>query len=366
MRRPFLLASLAGLALVAAGCRGGGGAGPEPIVIGAAGPWKEGYGEMARRGVELALAEINAAGGVGGRPLVPALRDDGGDGATAARIAGEFVANRALVAVVGHVNSGAMMAAAHVYDGALPAVATTATSPDLSGISPWTFRVISSDSVNGIDLARFARTLGPRAAILYENDAYGRGLAEAFQRHFDGEIVGNDPIASGDGDFEPFISYYQRRRPDVVFVAGTDASGLAILREAKRQRLRAAFLGGDGWSALTSDTATSEGAFAAVPFTPADPRPEVQAFVAAFRQRYDVEPDGNAALSYDATRLIARAIGEVGPDRAAVRDWLAGLRERGAFRGVTGPIAFDAQGDVVGRGFVMTRISRGALTVARR
>ncbi|HVE78838.1 MAG TPA: ABC transporter substrate-binding protein [Gemmatimonadaceae bacterium] len=366
MPRPSLLAPLAVLALLAGGCRGGGGAGPEPIVVGVAGPWQEGYGQMARRGVELALAEINAGGGVGGRPLTADMRDDGGDGARAARIAGEFVANRALVAVVGHVNSGAMMAAARVYDGGLPAVATTASSPDLSGISPWAFRVISSDSVNGIDLARFARTLGPRAAILYENDAYGRGLAEAFQRHFGGEIIGVDPISSGDGDFEPFISFYQRRRPDVVFVAGTDASGLAILREAKRQHLRAAFLGGDGWSALTRDTATSEGAFAAVPFTPADPRPDVQGFVAAFRERYDMEPDGNAALSYDATRLLARAIGEVGPDRAALRDWLAGLRERGPFRGVTGPIAFNENGDVVGKGFVMTRISRGALTVARR
>jgi branched-chain amino acid transport system substrate-binding protein len=362
MRRLPLLLALVGFPLLGGACRGGR-AGPEPVVIGAAGPWKEGYGEMARHGVELAVAEINAAGGVDGRPLSPALRDDGGDGATAARIAGEFVANPDLVAVVGHVNSGAMMAAARVYNGALPAVATTASSPDLSGISPWTFRVISSDSVNGIDLARFARTLGSRAAILYENDAYGRGLAEAFQRHFGGEIVSIDPIASGDGDFEPFISFYQRRRPDVVFVAGTDASGFAILREAKRQGLRAAFLGGDGWSALTTDTTLSEGAFAGVPFTPADPRPEVQAFVAAFRKRYGVEPDGNAALSYDATRLVALAITEAGPDRAAVREWLAGLRARGAYRGVTGPIAFAESGDVVGKGFVMTRITRGALTV---
>ena len=63
------------------------------------------------------------------------------------------------------------------------------------GISPWVFRMISSDSVNGLRIARFCRKLGRgRAAILYENDSYGRGLAEAFRRNFSGDVVSIDPI----------------------------------------------------------------------------------------------------------------------------------------------------------------------------
>jgi branched-chain amino acid transport system substrate-binding protein len=355
------------LLLVAALALLGGCAGDSaPVVIGAAGPWKESYGLANRRGVELAIQHVNAAGGVRGRPLQAVFRDDDGDGATAARIAAEFVADPRIAAVVGHVNSGAMVAAAKVYDGALPAVATTATAPELTGISRWTFRVITSDSATGVALARFAAGLGRRrAAILYENDAYGRGLADAFRRAFAGEVVSIDPIDAGAADFEPYVTWYRQHGPDVLFVAGTEVSGLALLREARRQGLSVDFLGGDGWTGVTGDTAASEGVYIAAPFTPADPRLEVQRFVEAFRARFGVEPDGNAALAYDATRLIAQAIDHAGVDREAIRGQLASLAARNGHPGVTGTIKFDASGDLVGRGSLMTRVERGKLVPTR-
>jgi branched-chain amino acid transport system substrate-binding protein len=168
------------------------------VTFGAAGPWNENYGIMNRRGIELAVEELNA------RPdrRVPELRvlfrDDQADAIRAAAVAREFVDSADVVAVIGHLNSAPMAAAARVYDGKLPAVSTTASSPDLSGISPWAFRVISSDSMNGLQIARFAmRTGRRRAAILYENNSYGRGLTDAFQRGFRGDIISVDPIAEG-------------------------------------------------------------------------------------------------------------------------------------------------------------------------
>ena len=357
-------ARLLAVALLAAlgGCRDS----STPIVIGAAGPWKESYGLANRRGVELAVQQINATGGIDGRPLEVEYRDDDGDGAAAARIAADFVSDSRIVAVVGHVNSGAMVSAAKVYDGALSAVATTATAPELSGISPWAFRVITSDSATGVALARFAGGLGRRrAAILYENDPYGRGLADAFRRAFGGEVISIDPIDAEAGDFEPYVTWYRSRRPDVVFVAGTEVSGLALLREARRQGLATDFLGGDGWTGVTLDTAASEGVYIAAPFTAADPRQEVQRFVQAFRAKYGADPDGNAALAYDATRLVAQALVEAGDDRAAVREYLATLSQRNGYPGVTGPIRFDENGDLVGRGALMTRVERGDLVPSR-
>jgi branched-chain amino acid transport system substrate-binding protein len=357
-RRLVLVAALAALA----GCGGS----STPILVGAAGPWKEGYGLANRRGVELALQQINAAGGVHGRPLEAVFRDDDGDGAAAARIASEFVADPRIAAVVGHVNSGAMVAAAKIYDGALPAIATTATAPELTGISEWTFRVITSDSATGVALARFAGSLGRRrAAILYENDAYGRGLADAFRRAFPGDVIGLDPIGAEAADFEPYVTYYRERHPDVVFVAGTEVSGLSLLREARRQGLAADFLGGDGWTGITLDTAAAEGVYIAAPFTAADPRQEVRRFVEAFKARFGVEPDGNAALAYDATRLLGQALEAVGDDRAAVREYLATLAMRNGYPGVSGTIRFDENGDLVGRGALMTRVERGTLVPSR-
>ncbi|HEX4469580.1 MAG TPA: ABC transporter substrate-binding protein [Gemmatimonadaceae bacterium] len=360
MRKRLLIASTVAWFLLA--CRFTTGS---PIVLGAAGPWTEEYGAMNRRGIELAIDELNARSGSTAPRVQVVFRDDGGDGMRATAIAQEFVNRRDIVAVIGHVNSGAMVAAARVYDGHLPAVATTASTPALTGISPWTFRVISSDSTNGLEIARFVMRRGRRrAAILYENNAYGRGLTDAFVRGFKGEIVSADPIAEGGAqDFEPFVTYFKRQSPDVVFVAGTGSSGLAFLREARRQALRADLVGGDGWSVLAADTILADGIYVGAPFSAEDNRAEAQRFVEKFRRRYGMTPDGNAALAYDATMLLANVAIRAGSHRERVRDYLAQLGESGGFHGVTGTIAFSAQGDPVGKAIVMTRVRNGALTI---
>jgi branched-chain amino acid transport system substrate-binding protein len=321
---------------------------------------------MNRRGIELALTEINARTERRGQPIRVLFRDDQGDAIRASQIAQEFVNNAKVIAVIGHVNSGAMVSAARLYDGGhLPAVATTASSPTLSGLSPWTFRVISSDSMNGLEIARFAMRLGKRrAAVLYENNAYGRGLTDAFQRGFKGEVISADPIAEGPRqNFEPYVTYFMRQRPEIVFVAGTGESGFAFLREARRQGLPAELVGADGWSVLTSDTANAEGVLVAAPFSAEDTRPEAKRFVRRFEARYGITPDGNAALAYDATMVIAEAVQRAGADRTHVRDFLAGLETHGGFKGATGVIRFNAAGDPIGKSVVMTRIRRGALMV---
>ena len=349
--------------LLLAGCSRSG----DSYTIGAAGPWKEGYGIMSRRGIDLAVDEINHAGGINGAGLKVLARDDEASGSRAAEIATEFVSNPEVLAVVGHVNSGAMLAAARIYDEQLTAVATTASSPDLTGVSKWTFRVISSDSLNGVILARFASRIGgtsgalKNAAILYENDSYGRGLADAFRRSFRGTIISFDPISES-VDPEPFISFYKQRQPGIVFVAGREKSALSILREAKRQGFNAIFVGGDGWQGIVTDTDASEGAYVGTSFNSEDPDPSVQRFVRVFQQKYSMRPDAFAALAYDATRLVAEALRKNGKDRNGVRNYLSSLKGSSAFDGVTGPIYFNTSGDPIGMGFRVAQVVSGALT----
>jgi branched-chain amino acid transport system substrate-binding protein len=332
------------------------------VVFGAAGPWNEAYGKANQNGIQLALDEINASPAWRGRHLQIEFQNDSGSGARASAVAQEFVNDPRIVAVVGHVTSGAMVAAAHVYDKHLAAVATTATSPSLTGVSPWAFRVIPSDSANGMTIARFANKLGrKRAAVLYENNAYGRGLADNFRRSFAGELIAFDPIGeSADQDFDAFVSWYKREHPDLVFVASTDPSGLSFLREARKQHLDADLVGGDGWQTLAPN-ALADGIYVGAPFSAQDPRPEVQTFVAAYRRKYSDVPDGNAALAYDATKLLAQAVEKVGPDRAKIRTYLATLGED--YHGVTGKIRFRPDGDPVDKGIVMTRVKQGAMVV---
>jgi len=349
---------LAGLAACGHGAKG-------TVTFGAAGPWTQAYGQANKNGIQLAVEEINASPEwQNGRHLEIVFADDSGNGVRASEVAQHFVDSTSIVAVVGHVNSGAMVSAAHVYDKHLAAVATTATSPSLTGISPWAFRVIPSDSANGMRIAQFANKLGrKRAAVLYENNPYGRGLADNFRKSFAGQIISLDAIGEGaDQSFEPFVSWFKREQPDVVFVAGTDASGGAFLKEVRRQGLNSDLVGGDGWQTLASSE-LADGIYVGAPFSAQDPRPEVREFVAAYEKKYNASPDGNAALAYDATKLLASAVEKVGADRKKIRDYLAGLTETTAYRGVTGTIHFRADGDPFGKGIVMTRVRHGAMQV---
>jgi branched-chain amino acid transport system substrate-binding protein len=360
MRRTLLPA----LALTLAACSDSG-----SYTLAAAGPWTEGYGIQNKLGLELAVNEINSAGGINGHRLDLVERDDKADGAVATSIAEEFVRTPKISAVIGHVNSSGMLAAAQVYNGELPAVATSATSPDLTGISSWSFRVISSDSLNGIALANFASQMPgpiggpPVAAVLYENNTYGRGLADSFRRAFRGTIVSIDPIDADLTDAEPYISYLKARQPQIVFIAGRVPSGTVILREAKRQNVQAEFVGGDGWQGIAPDTSISEGVYIGMSFTPEDTTAAARTFVSNFERRFHSIPDAHAALAYDATMLLAQALRDRGPDRRAIRDYLAGLTAKTAYPGLTGRIWFEKTGDPVGIRFKVLRVHNGLLTL---
>ncbi len=338
---------------------------PKEYLLGAAGPQTVAYGIQNQHGIDLAVDEINRAGGIDGVPVRVVTRDDHANGSDAARIAGEFVANQQILAVIGHAGSGTEVSAAHVYDaGHLPAVATTPSSPDISGISPWIFRMISSDSVNGVTLAHFASSLSDslhrrvRVAVLYHNDSYGRGLADAFLHSFNGEVLSSDPIGT-DTNLEPYISYFKRRSPDIVFVASDEDLGIKVLREARRQALGVTFLGGDGWQGVVSEPA-SEGAFIGTPFTAQSTGAATRTFAAAFHARYGMVPDAHAALAYDATRLVASALRSGATSRTKVRAYLASLNRTTAFTSLSGPTWF-ASTDPVGDTFRMTRVHDGVM-----
>jgi len=351
------------LALLSCACSLGGSA-RAAYTIGAAGPWQLEQGRNARLGIELARREINDAGGVNGHTLLIREVDDGADGASASGSARKFVDDRTVSAVVGHATAAAIAAAARVYDGQLAAVATAAGAPDLAGIPAWVFRLMPGDSAEGAGLARFAqRSAHKRAAILYENNPRGRALADGFRGNFRGEFVAYDPIRADAWKREVFVSYLRLRQPDIVFIAGLAGSALPLLAEASRQELKADVIGGDGWAGVVARADVSAGAYVGAPFVPSDPRPEVQKFVAAFRAaNRGAQPDANAALGYDATKLVAAALAAVGPDRRKIRDWLAALPA--PFAGVTGPIRFLPTGEPAGSRVVMSRVrSDGTLVV---
>src|SRR5437660_1131721 len=166
------------------------------------------------RAAQLAVNQINARHGVRGRPLELRIADDSGSEDTAVRVAERLYADPSVVAVVGHLSSGPTIAAARVYGaGASPVamVSPSASSPDLSGLSPWVFRVCPSDLQHGPELAHFAwRSLGARrAGIIYINNDYGRGVRGTFAAEFTrpaGAVVEADPYVPATQSLEPDLS----------------------------------------------------------------------------------------------------------------------------------------------------------------
>ena len=361
------LAALAFLGTVAwAGCGRGG---PDGGVVrfGVAAPLEQSYGANALRGAEIARAEINAGGGIGGRTLEFVARSDSADPEVAVRVANEFFADRSVIAVIGHVNSGATLAAATVYNRGLVAVAPSATSPEITHAGDWVFRVAPSDAANARVLADFAlRSLGRRVAVLFANEPYGRGLKEAFVQAFvagGGRVLEEHPYLEVETrDFEPYLLSVRRAAPDFVFIAGLEDGAALIIEQARALGIRVPFLGGDGLVGLVRRGPVFDGTYVGLLYHPDTPGAPSRAFVQAYRERYGEDPDPYAALAYDAARLLVEAAREAGPQRAKIRAYLADVgRAHPPMTGATGPIRFDENGDVVGKPFAVGRIAGGRI-----
>lgn len=357
-------ASFAGVALAAVFLWACGDTG-ETVRLGVAGPLDQVLGAHTLRGTQLARDQINAAGGIDGAPLELVAVNDSADAGRAVSVAAEFFSDPSLVAVIGHSNSGALLAAASVYERGLPAISATATSPEITEAGRWIFRVAPSDAATSEGLARFAlRHLGDRAVMLYANDAFGRGLREAFGAAYvagGGELVREYPYIEWDTeDFALYLEAARPARPDLIFVAGLDHGGGRIVRQARRLGIEAPILGGDGLLGLVGRDPIYDGTYVLVHYHPDAPGQANREFVEAYRAAYGDAPDAYAALAYDAVRLVTQAMREVGPDRARIRDYLEEVgSERPAFVGVSGAIAFDEHGDPIEKSVGVGRI-RGA------
>ncbi len=353
-----------------AGC----GAGDDPIVIGIAGPFGQARGASMLRAAELAVKEVNAAGGLRGRSVELLALDDSANNDVAVRVAQRFYDDRRVVAVVGHLTSGTTLAAAPIYGGGrlpLPVISPSASSPELSDAGPSVFRICPDDLAHGEALAALARDrlLARRVAILFHDDAYGRGIRASFSRVFlrlGGTVVSDDPFLPSIPTFEPYLERLRRRGgADVIMVAGTREVAVRILATLDSLGITTPVIGGD---ALTGIEAAAGGreVYVSASYLADRPSDRNAAFLAAYREVSSDPPDHRGAGSYDIIHLLARAIAEAGPNRSAIQRYLTGVGTRSpAYDGVTGTIAFDEQGDVPEKQVWIGAVRDGRLVSAR-
>ncbi|AGW13962.1 ABC transporter substrate-binding protein [Megalodesulfovibrio gigas] len=336
---------------------------PSPFTGAAAG-----YGDNVKAGVELKLAEINAAGGINGKQVVAEFLDEQCDPKEAATVAAKIVQDDAIVGVVGHLCSSAHLAALPNYvKKGIVAVSPTATNVTISEKNKdkagkaWSYRVVYRDDFQGAFLARYAsQVLGLKAiAVFYENNDYGIGLKEAFVKEAKKiglAVVGEEGYMKGASDFTPQLTSLKSKNPDGLFISGYYNEGALIATQAKKLGMNVAKFGADGldnadYIKLAADAA--ENTYMTVPFLAEAASADAQAFLKKFADTYKRESDWMSANAFDATGVVLEAVKAAGMDRAKVRDAIAAMNSpETGFKGITGNTYFDANGDCLKNAFV--------------
>lgn len=330
------------------------------VVIGAAWSWDALEAQLHYgKGMDLAVEELNAGGGVLGRRLRLLRLDDQESVDHGRMVAQELGRNPDVVAVIGHLHSYVTVSAAPIYDlSGVLLVSATSTTPALTNKGyRRVFRTVFNDVDVGQQMAQYAHGRGHRRMVIYyTRDEYGRALANAFEEQLvqrGGQIVNResyDPnLSANPVAAEQTVSAWTNWEFDAVFIAGRGAQAALLVRELRRRGIRVPVLGSDAMATpefLETGADAVEGTVIASAFHPEAPDPEVQRFREAFRARYGFDPEVGPALGYDAVRVLAQAMREAGsaePDRVAAA--MRGLR---GYRGVTGAFTFDRDGNLVG------------------
>ena len=336
------------------------------ILIGSAGPLTGQYavfGIQMKTGVEKAVADLNAKGGVLGQKLVMETGDDACDPRQAVAVANQLAGKKVAV-VIGHYCSGSSIPASAVYDEAgIIEISPASTNPKFTEDNrPNVFRTCGRDDQQGIVAGDYLADhyKDKKIAILNDKSAYGKGLADETKKELNKRGIQeavNESYTAGEKDYSALVSKMKAANVGLIYVGGYHTESGLIIRQAKQQGLNATLMSGDAtvttefWS-ITGDA--GEGTL--MTFSP-DPRknPKAAPIVAEFKKD-NVEPEGYVLYAYGAMQAWAQAVTKVGSMNT---EQVAAALKSNQFDTVLGTIGFDKKGDVTAPGYVVYRWHAG-------
>jgi len=313
------------------------------------------FGISTKNGIDMAVDDLNKAGGLLGKKVRVIVEDDQGKPEEAQTVVTKLITKDQVMAVLGEVASSRTMAAAPVaQQNGIPLISPSSTNPKVTEIGDYIFRVCFIDPFQGLVMAKFAaNTLKvKKVAILRDikND-YSVGLAQVFADNFKkmgGNIVANESYSEGDTDFSAQLTSIKSKNPEAVFMPGYYTEVGLVVRQARKLGLNIPFMGGDGWdspSLVQIGGDAVNGSYYSNHFSVSDPSPKIQKFVADYKARYSVTPDALAGLGYDAASVLFDAIKRANStDGTKVRDAIASTKD---FDGITGKITIDKDRNAV-------------------
>lgn len=323
------------------------------------------YGIESRDAMNMAVAEINAKGGVLGKKLELVVEDDENSPDKTMNAMKKLVARDRIVAFVGAMTTKCTLAITK-YAQAKKVVMVTPTSTNntVTDAGDYIFRVCYTDSFQGQVVARYAfETMkAKKAAVLYDNtNDYSIGLTRNFKEKFEklgGKIVAQESYSSSDKDFNAQLTKIKAAGPEVLFIPDYYNTVSLIAKQVRAQGLNIPMVGADGWDEITNNAGDEVlNCYYANHYFPEANDPKVKNFVKNFKTKYKgVTPNALAALSYDATYIVAEAIQKAG-STASAKIRAALMKTNGKF--VTGSIRFDAKRNPI-KPAVMLKIVKGA------
>lgn len=337
-----------------------------PIKIGFIGPLSGDaamYGEVVRNGVILAAKELNAKGGINGRPVNIIYEDGKCNGKDSSSAAQKLINVDTVKFIVDGDCSGAILGAASIFEQAKVLVlAAIATNPKIADAGDYIFRNAPNDSARGVLLADYAKSLYKKAAVITEQTDYAQGIKNTFteQAKSNGlEVAVSEDYVTGSNDFRTSLSKIKAANPDVVLInPQTGADFVRIAKQARQLGIKAPFIGAEfnGPEVLEAGAAVEGTVIAIAPGLSADGKGKT--YLDAYKAEFGKEPAYAyySGAGYDDLMIIADGISKAGYDTAKVKDYLYSLPK---YSGVIGDYSFDKNGDVVGIKFLFTKIIGG-------
>jgi len=313
------------------------------------------YGESVRKGLDLALDEITAAGGLkSGGKVTLVYKDDATIPGRGREVTQELIDTDGVSVIIGAVSSTVSLAIAPLCEERrVILLSPSASAPQLSDAGEHVYRIYPSDIGEGTSMARFAKDLGLERLVVFAHDTdYGRGLSTVFQQQYEGkfrQVVKTFLFHEGDtARFPAMMSELAGLEADGIYVVAYQqdvAALLAALRQTNPSKVVMASSAVTATIVRLAGDAAQNLVFPQTAFDLGSSDPAVAAFVRAYRGKYDQDPDIYAAHGYDALKILVHAIN--GAASAHPRDlqvMLAGIHD---YPGAAGLTTFDKNGDVV-------------------
>ena len=327
-------------------------------------------GLAGMQGAQLAVDQVNAAGGIDGVPVRLFTADDKADPKESVMVANKFAEDKSVLVMIGPaLSSGALAIAPIIEAKNLSCIAFGASSAAVSGCSDYVFRTIPTDAVGGRYLIKWLEEnkQPERVGIFYENSDFGVGVRDVFADQLAAdkvEVVAEQSFLPDEtSDFTTGLTALKNANIDLLVLGCSYNEAALICKQAVTIGLDVPIASIDACysEALLDLGGDAVNGMMFTAFFSVDNEDEmVQSFVSDYREAYKMDPNTFSAYAYDAALLAIDAIRTSGADRAAINSYLKEVKE---FKGVTGYNTFDENGDVSDKEPIIIEVQEGKFTV---